>query len=132
VLPTSQCRLSAQANLAITILMRISEQRILLFEASSRPFARPADRAEPARRRHRLARRPGAGADPARADTRPARRRNINRAQFEHAVGRPGRQIAVGFHLEPRPAAADDVPTFDAGWPRRCSSGGPNIAAPNG
>ena len=33
------------------------------------------DRAEPARRRHRLARRPGAGADPARADARPARRR---------------------------------------------------------
>ena len=103
-------RLSAQADVAINYFsLRISDQRTQALPGDGgglRAFA--ADRAEPGRCRHRLARRP-----------RPRRRRStsrrgrfwspkaINRAQFEHAIAVLVGKAPAEFSLEPGAAAAE-------------------------
>jgi len=109
----------------------ISEQRILLFEASVAAFARSLQIVQ-----NQLDAGIVSRVDLAQAQTQLEQTRaqlvaeNINRAQFEHAVA-VWPAIAVGFHHRAGRRRRTDVPTFDAGCrpallERRSTSPPPN------
>jgi len=127
----ANARLSAQANLAINYFsMRISEQRILLFEASVAAFARSLQIVQ-----NQLDAGIVSRVDLAQAQTQLEQTRaqlvaeNINRAQFEHAVAVLAGKSPSAFTIEPGPPPPDDVPTFDAGVPSALLERRSDIAA---
>src|SRR6266481_6134298 len=127
----ANARLSAQANLAINYFsMRISEQRILLFQASVTAFARSLQIVQ-----NQLDAGIVSRVDLAQAQTQLEQTRaqlvaeNINRAQFEHAVAVLAGKSPSAFTIEPGPPPPDDVPTCDAGVPSALLERRPDIAA---
>jgi NodT family efflux transporter outer membrane factor (OMF) lipoprotein len=126
----ANARLSAQANVAINYFsMRISEQRILLFEASVAAFTRSAQIVQ-----NQLDAGIVSRVDLAQAQTQLEQTRaqlvaeNINRATFEHAVAVLVGKSPSAFSIEPGPLT-DEVPTFDAGVPSALLERRPDIAA---
>ena len=126
----ANARLSAQANVAINYFsMRISEQRILLFQASVAAFARSAEIVQ-----NQLDAGIVSRVDLAQAQTQLEQTRaqlvaeNINRATFEHAVAVLVGKSPSAFSLEPGPLP-DEVPTFDAGVPSALLERRPDIAS---
>jgi len=126
----ANARLSAQANVAINYFsMRISEQRILLFQASVAAFARSAQIVQ-----NQLDAGIVSRVDLAQAQTQLEQTRaqlvaeNINRATFEHAVAVLVGKSPSAFSLEPGPLP-DEVPTFDAGVPSALLERRPDIAS---
>jgi NodT family efflux transporter outer membrane factor (OMF) lipoprotein len=114
----ANARLSAQANVAINYFsMRISEQRILLFQASVTAFARSAEIVQ-----NQLDAGTASRLDLAQAQAQLEQTRaqlvaeNINRATFEHAVAVLVGKSPSAFSLEPGPLP-EEVPTLDAGVP---------------
>jgi NodT family efflux transporter outer membrane factor (OMF) lipoprotein len=126
----ANARLSAQANLAINYFsMRISEQRIKLFEASVAAFTRSAEIVQ-----NQLDAGIVSRVDLAQAQTQLEQTRaqlvaeNINRAQFEHAVAILVGKAPAEFSLEPGPPPPK-MPTLDAGVPSVLLERRPDIAA---
>ncbi len=126
----ANARLSAQANVAINYFsMRISEQRILLFEASVAAFTRSAEIVQ-----NQLDAGIVSRVDLAQAQTQLELTRgqlvaeNINRATFEHAVAVLVGKSPSAFSLEPGPLP-EELPTFDAGAPSTLLERRPDIAA---
>jgi NodT family efflux transporter outer membrane factor (OMF) lipoprotein len=126
----ANARLSAQANVAINYFsMRISEQRILLFEASVAAFTRSAEIVQ-----NQLDAGIVSRVDLAQAQTQLELTRallvaeNINRAVFEHAVAVLVGKSPSAFSLEPGPLP-EEVPTFDAGVPSTLLERRADIAA---
>jgi NodT family efflux transporter outer membrane factor (OMF) lipoprotein len=126
----ANARLSAQANVAINYFsMRISEQRILLFEASVAAFTRSAEIVQ-----NQLDAGIVSRVDLAQAQTQlelthaQLVAENINRAVFEHAVAVLVGKSPSAFSLEPGPLP-EGVPTFDAGAPSTLLERRPDIAA---
>jgi NodT family efflux transporter outer membrane factor (OMF) lipoprotein len=114
----ANARLSAQANVAINYFsMRISEQRILLFQASVAAYTRSVEIVQ-----NQLDAGIVSRVDLAQAQTQLEQTRsllvaeNINRATFEHAVAVLVGKSPSAFSLEPGPLPVE-VPTFDAGVP---------------
>ncbi len=126
----ANARLSAQANVAINYFsMRISEQRILLFQASVTAFTRSAEIVQ-----NQLDAGIVSRVDLAQAQTQLELTRgqlvaeNINRATFEHAVAVLVGKSPSAFSLEPGPLP-EELPTFDAGAPSTLLERRPDIAA---
>ena len=127
----ANARLSAQANVAINYFsMRISEQRIKLFEASVAAFARSLQIVQ-----NQVDAGIASRVDLTQAQTQLEQTRaqlvaeNINRAQFEHAVAVLVGKSPSAFSIEPGPPPPQDVPTFDAGLPSTLLERRPDIAA---
>ncbi|MBM3646675.1 MAG: efflux transporter outer membrane subunit [Alphaproteobacteria bacterium] len=126
----ANARLSAQANLAINYFsMRISEQRIKVFEASVAAYARAVEIV-----RNQLDAGIVSRVDLAQAQTQLEQTRaqlvaeNINRAQFEHAIAVLVGKAPSAFGLEPGPPPAE-VPTVDPGVPSTLLERRPDIAS---
>ena len=126
----ANARLSAQANVAINYFsMRISEQRILLFEASVAAYTRSVEIVQ-----NQLDAGIVSRVDLAQAQTQLEQTRsllvaeNINRATFEHAVAVLVGKSPSAFSLEPGPLP-EEVPTFDAGVPSTLLERRADIAA---
>src|SRR5712691_5435325 len=126
----ANARLSAQANVAINYFsMRISEQRILLFQASVAAFTRSAEIVQ-----NQLDAGIVSRVDLAQAQTQlelthaQLVAENINRATFEHAVAVLVGKSPSAFSLEPGPLP-EEMPTFDAGAPSTLLERRPDIAA---
>jgi len=126
----ANARLSAQANVAINYFsMRISEQRILLFQASVAAFARSAQIVQ-----NQLDAGTASRLDLAQAQAQVEQTRaqlvaeNINRATFEHAVAVLVGKAPAEFSLEPGPPPPE-VPTLGPGVPSALLERRPDIAA---
>ena len=128
----ANARLSAQANVAINYFsMRISEQRILLFQASVAAFTRSAEIVQNQSDAGIVSR-----VDLAQAQTQLEQTRaqpvaeNITRATFEHAVAVLVGKAPAAFTIEPAPLTERCRPSTPA-FRRRCSSGDPTSPPPN-
>lgn len=126
----ANARLSAQANVAINYFsMRISEQRIQLYEATVAAYARSVQIVQNQVDAGIVSR-----VDLVQAQTQLEQTRaqlvaeNITRAQFEHAVAVLVGKAPSAFSLEPGPLP-QAVPTFDAGVPSALLERRPDIAA---
>jgi NodT family efflux transporter outer membrane factor (OMF) lipoprotein len=126
----ANARLSAHANLAINYFsMRISEQRIKLFEASVAAFTRSLEIVQ-----NQLDAGIVSRVDLAQAQTQLEQTRaqlvaeNINRAQFEHAVAVLVGKAPAEFSLEFGPPPPE-IPTIDGGLPSSLLERRPDIAA---
>ena len=126
----ANARLSAQANVALNYFsMRISEQRILLYQATVAAYARSVQIVQNQVDAGIVSR-----VDLAQAQTQLEQTRaqlvaeNINRAQFEHAIAVQVGKQASTFSVEPGPAP-QEVPTIDAGVPSTLLERRPDIAA---
>jgi NodT family efflux transporter outer membrane factor (OMF) lipoprotein len=126
----ANARLSAQANVALNYFsMRISEQRIRLYQATVAAFARSVQIVQNQVDAGIVSR-----VDLAQAQTQLDQTRaqlvaeNINRAQFEHAIAVLVGKAPSNFSIEVgRPPA--EVPTIDAGVPSTLLERRPDIAA---
>ncbi len=126
----ANARLSAQANLAIDYFsLRISEQRIKLFEATVAAYTRSVEIVQ-----NQLDAGIVSRVDLAQAQTQLEQTRaqlvaeNINRAQFEHAIAVLVGKAPSALSVEPAPPR-QDVPTLDAGVPSALLERRPDIAA---
>jgi NodT family efflux transporter outer membrane factor (OMF) lipoprotein len=126
----ANARLSAQAQLAISYFsMRISEQRIRVYQASVAAYARSVQIVQ-----NQLDAGIVSGVDLAQAQAQLEQTRaqlvaeNITRAQFEHAVAILIGKAPAEFSVEPSPLPID-VPTVDPGIPSTLLERRPDIAA---
>ncbi|MBY0322466.1 MAG: efflux transporter outer membrane subunit [Reyranella sp.] len=126
----ANARLSAQANLAINYFsMRISEQRIKVFQASVAAFTRSVVIVQ-----NQLDAGVVSRVDLAQAQAQLEQTRatlvaeNITRAQFEHAVAILVGKAPAEFSVEPAPLP-NDVPTVEPGLPSTLLERRPDIAA---
>lgn len=126
----ANARLSAQASLAINYFsLRISEQRIQLFEASVVAFTRSVEIVQ-----NQLDAGIVSRVDLAQAQAQLEQTRaqlvaeTINRAQFEHAIAVLVGKAPAEFSLPPGPPPPEQ-PTLDAGVPSALLERRPDIAS---
>ncbi len=126
----ANARLSAQANMAINYFsMRISEERIKVFQASVAAFTRSAEIVQ-----NQLDAGIVSRVDLAQAQTQLEQTRaqlvaeNINRATFEHAVAVLAGKAPSQLSVEPGPVPPA-VPTIEPGVPSTLLERRPDIAS---
>ncbi|WP_421997404.1 efflux transporter outer membrane subunit [Reyranella sp.] len=126
----ANARLSAQANAAINYFsMRISEQRIKVYQASVAAYARSVEIVQ-----NQLDAGIVSRVDLAQAQTQLEQTRaqlvaeNITRAQFEHALAVLVGRAPTGFQVEAGPPPRD-IPTIDPGVPSTLLERRPDIAS---
>ena len=126
----ANARLSAQANMAINYFsMRISEQRIRVFQESVAAFTRSAEIVQ-----NQLDAGIVSRVDLAQAQTQLEQTRaqlvaeNINRATFEHAVAILAGKAPSELSVEPGPVPPE-IPTIEPGIPSTLLERRPDIAA---
>jgi NodT family efflux transporter outer membrane factor (OMF) lipoprotein len=126
----ANARLSAQANVAINYFsMRISEQRIKVYQASVAAYARSVEIVQ-----NQLDAGIVSRVDLAQAQTQLEQTRaqlvaeNITRAQFEHAVAVLVGKAPSDFNVEPGPLPGE-VPTIGPGVPSTLLERRPDIAS---
>ncbi|GEP59119.1 hypothetical protein RSO01_62850 [Reyranella soli] len=126
----ANARLSAQANMAINYFsMRISEQRIRVFQESVAAFTRSAEIVQ-----NQLDAGIVSRVDLAQAQTQLEQTRaqlvaeNINRATFEHAVAVLAGKAPAELSVAPGPVPPE-IPTIEPGIPSTLLERRPDIAA---
>lgn len=126
----ANARLSAQANVALNYFsMRISEERIRVFQASVAAYTRSVEIVQ-----NQLDAGIVSRVDLAQAQTLLEQTRaqlvaeNINRAQFEHALAVLVGKAPMGFNIEPA-RLSGEVPTLAPGVPSALLERRPDIAS---